>query len=71
MHNRPTGRPEIQQLYGVAASSNKRGLFFAMSYSSDALEWADKVGVRLYQFKRDGTVRPIGSAAKDDAVNDV
>jgi hypothetical protein len=71
MHNRPTGRPEIQQLYGIAASSNKRGLYFAMSYSSDALEWADKVGVRLYQFERDGTVRPIGSAAKDDAVNDV
>lgn len=71
MHNRPTGRPEIQQLYGIAASINKRGLFFAMSYSSDALEWADKVGVRLYQFKRDGTVRPIGSAATGDAANGI
>lgn len=66
MHSRPTGRPEIQQLYGIAASESKRALFFAMSYSSEAREWADKVGVRLYQFLRDGTVQPIGLAAKSD-----
>lgn len=68
MHNRPTGRPELQQLYGVAASLRKRALFFAMAYSADAGDWADKVGVRLYQFQRDGTVQPIGFASKNDAI---
>lgn len=67
MHNRPTSRPEIQQLYGIAAAENKRALFFSMSYSSDARSWADKVGVRLYQFTRDGTVEAIGRAARNDA----
>lgn len=38
-----------------------------MSYSSDARSWADKVGVRLYQFTRDGTVEAIGRAARNDA----
>ncbi len=63
MHNRPTGRPEIQRLFGIAAAQRKKAVFFAMAYSVEAKAWADKAPVALYQFRRDGSVLPVSSAA--------
>lgn len=63
MHNRPTGRPEIQRLFGIATVENKVPFFFAMAFSQEAIEWADKAVVRLYKFDRNGTVAAVGSTA--------
>ena len=63
MHNRPTGRPEIQRLFGIAAAEKKHACFFAMAFSADAKAWAEKAGVALFQFRRDGSVLAIGSSA--------
>ena len=62
MHNKPTGRPEIQRLFGIAAAEKKHACFFAMAFSADAKAWAEKAGVALFQFRRDGSVLPIGSS---------
>lgn len=62
MHNKPTGRPEIQRLFGIAAAEKKHAYFFAMAFSADAKTWAEKAGVALFQFRRDGSVLPIGSS---------
>lgn len=59
MHNRPTGRPDIQKLYGIAAAGGKEAHFFAMAFSRESVTWAKSTGVRLYQFQRDGTISAI------------
>ena len=63
MHNKPTGRPEIQRLFGIAAAEKKHACFFAMAFSADAKTWAEKAGVALFQFRRDGSVLALGSSA--------
>lgn len=64
MHNRPTGRPEVQQLFGVAAAEGKTPAFFAMAFSTEAKAWAERTGVLLFQFQRSGRVHPVSSAAR-------
>src|SRR4051812_49296585 len=55
--NRPVGRPQIQQLKGVARQRNKRPLFFALTgYSRDARAWADEASVALFRFDQRGVV---------------
>ncbi|WIB65851.1 restriction endonuclease [Curtobacterium sp. MCBD17_040] len=60
------GRPEVQNLYGVAAAERKRPMFFTSSgYSSGAVEFADKVGVALFVYDAvGGALTPVNLAAK-------
>ena len=61
-HMIPVGRPELQQLYGVATSEHKTPLFFSlMSYTAQALEWADKVGMPLFRFDHAGALEAVNA----------
>ena len=64
MHNRPTGRPDVQQLFGIASAEGKNAFFFAMAFSAEAVQWADKVNMAIYRFKRDGSVEPASTRAR-------
>lgn len=64
MHNRPTGRPDVQQLFGIASAEGKTPFFFAMAFSAEAVQWADKVNMAVYRFKRDGSVEPASTCAR-------
>lgn len=59
MHNKPTGRPDVQQLFGIAAAEKKVPIFFAMAFTADAQEWASKVGMEMYRFTRSGQVKQV------------
>lgn len=59
MHNRPTGRPDVQRLFGIAAAEGKEAFFFAMAFSQDAVNWSTRVGVKLFRFERDGTITQV------------
>ena len=59
MHNKPTGRPDVQQLFGIAAAEKKSPIFFAMAFTADAQEWASKVGMEMYRFTRSGQVKQV------------
>src|SRR5581483_2469209 len=62
----PVGRPELQALYGVARSENRRPLFFSlMSYTAAALAWADEVGMALFRFDHAGLVEAVNAAAEE------
>lgn len=63
-HMVPVGRPDIQNLAGVAAVEQKTALFFALSgFTQQALEWADRAGVALFTFDLVGDPEPINAAA--------
>ena len=60
----PVGRPELQALFGVAASEGKQPLFFSlMSYTAQARAWADGVGMALFRFDHGGEVEAVNEAA--------
>lgn len=64
-HLRPIGRPALQQLHGVAALEKKRSFFFSHAgYTPQAREFADAVGIALFQFTSEGTVRAINRPAE-------
>ncbi|WP_181435249.1 restriction endonuclease [Curtobacterium sp. MCBD17_019] len=45
------GRPEVQNIYGVAMAEAKRAMFFTSSgYSAGAIEFADRVGAALFVY---------------------
>lgn len=60
----PVGRPEVQQLRGVA-HDGRVALFFSLtSYTPKAIEYADGAGVALFRFAGyDGTVEAINPRA--------
>ena len=61
----PTGRPVIQQLYGVAALAGKRPFVFSVAgFTAEALEWADKAGVALFTLDASGAARPANRQAR-------
>lgn len=60
-----TARPALQALYGAATAESKRAIFFCLAgYTRDAVLWADKVGLPLFQFDYQGTPSPINRAAR-------
>jgi hypothetical protein len=64
-HMIPIGRPALQQLHGVAVAAGKKALFFSlMSYTKDAIRWADGVGMALFRFDFAGVPEPINSYAR-------
>lgn len=67
---RPTGRPQVQQLFGAAAG--RIALFFAIAgYTAEAIGWADAQGVALFELDLAGliTARNPGAARVLDRVN--
>lgn len=63
-HMNPIGRPDLQNLYGVASAEGNEGLFFAlMGYTKQALDWADQVNLPLFRFDRQGIPEPVNQAA--------
>ncbi|MGC0367145.1 hypothetical protein ABH922_005197 [Rhodococcus sp. 27YEA15] len=66
LHGKPTGRPDLQRLYGARGGSHaKVMLFFTLAgYSAAAVEYANQVGMALFTYSLDGTV----SACNDHAL---
>lgn len=56
-HSKPVGRPDIQSLVGSASviHDGKALLFFSrVGFSRDATEFADRMGIRLFESDRSG-----------------
>lgn len=65
-HMRPIGRPDVQNLYGVATSLGKTPVFFSLTaYTREAEQWADKVGVALFRFDLQGEPEPANHVAEE------
>lgn len=63
---RPTGRPVVQHIFGVAAHEGKSALVFSLAgYTDDAVDWATEAGVALFRFDLSGEPEPVTGAAKD------
>ncbi|MFF6783040.1 restriction endonuclease [Streptomyces sp. NPDC012510] len=66
LEGKPTGRPTVQQLHGVAAHEGKTGVFFsAAGYTPQARTWAGTSGTLLFRFDRQGGVEAVNSVAHD------
>ncbi|MBB2988442.1 restriction endonuclease [Terracoccus luteus] len=60
----PTGRPAVQQLFGVAAATKRQGLFFSLAgYTPPALAWATAHDIALFRFDLQGVPEPVTPAA--------
>lgn len=60
-----TGRPAIQRLCGAASPRGDAALFFSLAgYTRQALEWADRAGVALFEFDYQGSVQPVSRLAE-------
>jgi hypothetical protein len=60
-----TGRPEIQQLHGIAVHEGKRGFFFSLGgYTSSAIEFAEKCQMAIFEFDLQGEPKGVTKLAK-------
>ncbi|NKR65278.1 hypothetical protein GS491_26650 [Rhodococcus hoagii] len=59
LHGKPTGRPDLQRLYGARGGNHAKAmLFFTMAgYTTAAVEYADQVEMALFTYSLDGTIR--------------
>jgi hypothetical protein len=65
MEGVPTGRPVVQNAYGVAAAEGKAALVFSLGgYVHTAIDWADKVGIPLFRFDLQGVPEAVNAAAR-------
>ncbi len=57
---KPTGRPAVQRIHGVATNQGCRALFFSTArYTNQAVDWADEAGVALFLLMSVRTVVPV------------
>ncbi|MFJ8197133.1 restriction endonuclease [Streptomyces sp. NPDC096152] len=64
MEGKPTGRPIVQQLHGVAVHEGKTGVFFSLAgYTPQARTWAQTSGTLLFRFDYQGAIEPVNAAA--------
>jgi len=65
MEYKPVGRPALQQLLGACKGANlSTPMFFSVSgFTSEAIIWANLVGMELFSFGRDGSISPQNPAA--------
>jgi len=64
-HMVPIGRPELQNLVGVAAVEGKLALFFALTgYTAQAIEWGTKAKMALFTFDLQGVPNPANDIAR-------
>ncbi|MEV7431824.1 restriction endonuclease [Nocardioides sp. NPDC092400] len=61
-----TGRPVLQALYGAGHGLGaKHWVFFSSAgYTTQAVAWADQVGMLLFRFTLDGSIEPVNFAAR-------
>lgn len=63
-HMSPVGRPDVQRIYGVGEAEHAQAVFFSLtSYTAQAIQWANSVGVPLFRFSLDGGAEPINAPA--------
>jgi Restriction endonuclease len=63
---KPTGRPHVQRLKGVAFDGRQAFFFSLGGYTNEARVYADEAAVRLFRFSGyDGKVEPINKAANE------
>ena len=63
-HMVPIGRPDVQNLVGVASVIKKTPIFFSLTdYTPQAVSWANLAGVALFGFDLQGKPRPINATA--------
>ncbi|MFJ3338637.1 restriction endonuclease [Streptomyces sp. NPDC086766] len=66
MEGKPTGRPIVQQLHGVAVHEGKTGVFFSLAgYTPQARTWAQTSGTLLFRFDYQGAIEPVNAAAHE------
>jgi hypothetical protein len=64
-HMVPIGRPELQNLAGVAAVEDKIAVFFALTgYTAQAIEWGTKAKMALFTFDLQGLPEPVNDIAR-------
>src|SRR5262249_39821417 len=63
-HMVPIGRPDLQELYGVAMAQRAVPIFFSlMAYTREAQEWANQIGMALFRFNHAGEAEPVNGYA--------
>lgn len=61
----PTGRPVIQQIFGVASLLRKKAIVFSVSrFTNEAADWAERARVALFRIGREGAIRPDNELAR-------
>ena len=61
----PTGRPVVQQIFGIAALEKKVAVCFSLAgYTPEAIAWAARAEVPLLQFDFQGDPRPVNAHAQ-------
>ena len=61
---RPIGRPEVQQLAGIASHEGRVPLFFSLGrFTTQAEEWASEARVALFTFDLSGMPQPLNDVA--------
>ncbi|WP_440915800.1 restriction endonuclease [Crystallibacter degradans] len=61
--SRATGRPELQQLVGANTRFAAAAFFSRKGYSRQAVDFADSVGIALFQIELPRTVAPTNKSA--------
>lgn len=66
MHFKPTGRPDLQKLFGARAHQTSKAMLFYnfAGYSNDAVKYADSVQMALFRFDLNGHVTPNNETAR-------
>lgn len=59
---KPTGRPVVQQIFGIASLRGAQAAVFSLAgFTSEAADWANEAGVALFQFDMQGDPEPLNS----------
>lgn len=60
----PTGRPVVQQIFGIAALEKKIGMVFSVApYTVEAVQWAARAGVALFNMDLSARVTSVNERA--------
>jgi hypothetical protein len=64
-HMAPTGRADLQKLYGVASHLRRKPIFFSLvGYTQQALAWANDADIALFRFGENGIPEAINVGAR-------
>ncbi|MBM7436902.1 restriction endonuclease [Streptomyces sp. HB132] len=64
MEGRPTSRPTVQQLHGVATAKEREAVFFSLGgYTLPAASWASQHGIALFRYDHQGTPEAVNPPA--------
>lgn len=67
-----TGRPDLQRLYGARGSGTEQLVFFSASgYSSQAVEYANQIGMALYTYDPTGAATLVSARGVNPSTTEV